>query len=457
MSARAIGSVRAGRRPGTSRREFLATSGSGLAAWTLGGGLAPARAAPPPAGDVFPATGIADPKMAAYDTLMSDFMREHRPPGAALAVTKEGRLVYARGFGFADMERKEPVRPLSLFRIASLSKPFTATAVLQLVQQGKLRLDDSVLANIKLQPFLERGARLDPRIHSVTVHQCLQHTGGWDRDKGFDPMGAEAAEQVAKAVGLRLPIRPEHIIRYTMGRPLDWDPGTKYAYSNFGYCVLGRVIEAASGQRYQDYVAQHVLAPLGITHMRQGRNLYVDRAPGEVKYYDSRNRTGRAISGPAIGREVPLPYGVECIETMDANGGWIASPIMLTRFVDAFNDIRNSKLLDEASIRTMLGRPPGAPGLANGKPSPTYYGCGWDVRPIAEPQGKFTKWHGGLLAGSSTFMLGRDDGINWAVVFNRDADQSGKEYAGMIDMPLHKTANQIKDWPDGDLYGKFAL
>jgi hypothetical protein len=113
--------------------------------------------------------------------------------------------------------------------------------------------------------------------------------------------------------------------------------------------------------------------------------------------------------------------------------------------------------LDEASIRSMLGRPPGAPGLANGKPSPTYYGCGWDVRPIAEPQGKFTKWHGGLLAGSSTFMLGRDDGINWAVVFNRDADPAGKEYAGMIDMPLHKTANQIKDWPDVDLYGKFAL
>jgi CubicO group peptidase (beta-lactamase class C family) len=355
------------------------------------------------------------------------------------------------------MERKAPVEPLSLFRIASLSKPITATAVLQLVQQRKLRLDDKVMAILKVQPFLERGARLDPRIHAVTVQQCLQHTGGWDRGKGFDPMSAAAAEQVAHALGLRLPISSADIIRYSMGRPLDWNPGTRYTYSNFGYCVLGRVIEAASGLRYHDYVARNVLAPLGITRMRLGRNLYADRAPGEVKYYDSQHRTGRAISGPAIGREAPLPYGVECIETMDANGGWIASPIMLTRFIDACNDIKNSRLLDEPSILTMFASPPGPPGLENGKPLAHYYGCGWDVRPSTERPGKYTRWHGGLLAGSSTFMLGRDDGINWAVTFNCDAQGAGKEFATMIDMPLHQVANRIKDWPAGDLYAKYSL
>jgi hypothetical protein len=200
-----------------------------------------------------------------------------------------------------------------------------------------------------------------------------------------------------------------------------------------------------------------VLAPLGITRMRLGRNLLADRAPGEVKYYDSRNRTGRAISGPAIGSLAPLPYGVECLETMDANGAWIASPVMLTRFVDAFNDIRTSKLLEEASLRTMYARPAGAPGLVEGKPGPTYYGCGWNVRPIAERQGRYTRWHGGLLAGSSTFLLGRDDGVNWAVTFNSDASGDGKEFAVMIDAPLHRVANQIKDWPSGDLYATYSL
>jgi CubicO group peptidase (beta-lactamase class C family) len=435
-----------------TRRQFLRTISTGVAA-AAWGARKRAWAAPPPAA----ATGPSDPKTADYDNLMMDFMSRYRPPGAALAVSRNGRLVYARGFGYADAERKEPVRPLSLFRIASLSKPFTSTAVFQLVQQGKLKLDDKVFSVIKLQPFLERGARLDPRIHSVTVQQCLQHTGGWDRDKGFDPMGADATEQVARALGVPLPIRPEHIIRYTMGRPLDFDPGTKYAYSNFGFCVLGRVIEAVSGMQYADYVARNVLAPVGITHMRQGKNLLRDRAPGEVRYYDGAGRTGRAISGPNIGRQAPLPYGVECIETMDANGGWIASPVMLVRFLDDFNDIRSSKLLDEPSIRTMLARPPGAPGLENGKPAPAYYGCGWEVRPINERQGRYTKWHGGLLAGSSTFMLARADGLNWAAVFNSDADKSGKEFAGTIDPLLHQTADRIKDWPDEDLYPKFAL
>ncbi len=455
MPANSFGPPRQMRRSAQTRRQVLGTIGGGIAV-AVAGPTAGVRAAP--GNDKAPSvTGDSDPRMAAYDSMMMDVMRKYKPPGAALAVSKDGRLVYARGFGYADVERQEPVVPSSLFRIASLSKPFTSTAVFQLVQQGKLRLDDKVFAILKLQPFLERGARIDPRLHAVTVHQCLQHTAGWDRDKGFDPMGAEAAEQVSRALGVALPIRPEHIIRYTMGRPLDWDPGTKFAYSNFGYCVLGRIIEMVSGMRYHDYVAAHVLQPIGITRMRLGRNLLRDRASGEVKYYDGKARTGRAISGPNIGRQVPLPYGVECIETMDANGGWIASAIMLVRFLDAFNDVRTSKLLDEPSIRAMLARPPGAPGLENGKPGPHYYGCGWDVRPIAERQGKYTKWHGGLLAGSSTFLLARDDGINWAIEFNSDADGAGKEYAATTDALLHQAANQTKVWPDEDLYKKFAL
>ncbi len=289
------------------------------------------------------------------------------------------------------------------------------------------------------------------------MQHCLHHIAGWDRDKSFDPMSAESAEQVARALQVPLPIRPEHIIRYTMGRPLDWAPGSKYAYSNFGYCVLGRVIEAVSRLSYQDYVARHVLAPIGITRMRLGKNLLADRAPGEVKYYDAAHRTGRAISGPHVGRPVPLPYGVECIETMDANGGWIASPIMLVRFADAFNDLRASRLLDERSIRTMLARPPGAPGRQIDKADPAYYGCGWEVRPSAARPGSFTKWHAGLLAGSSTLLVAREDGLNWAAVFNSDADSAGKQFADTIDPLLHQVAEQIKDWPAADMYERFAL
>jgi CubicO group peptidase (beta-lactamase class C family) len=401
-------------------------------------------------------TGPDLPKLSAYDDLMSAFMRQHNPPGAALAVTYHGRLVYARGFGHADVEKQEPVRPGSRFRIASLSKPFTATGVLNLVEKGKLKLDERVFPILKLQPHLERGAGLDPRWHEITVRHCLQHTAGWDRDKSFDPMSAATAEQVAKALRVSLPITPKQIIRYTMGKPLDADPGTSYAYSNFGYCVLGRIIEAVSGKPYEEFMAQEILAPLGIHGMQLGKNLLADRAVGEVKYYDSRHRTGRAISGPKIGAEVPLPYGVECIETMDANGGWIASAVDLVRFAAALDDPKRCPVLSEESLQTMLAPPPGSVGHEpNGRPKTVYYGCGWEVRPAVRQPGKVTKWHTGLLAGSSTLLVCRDDGINWAVLFNSDAGKDGKEFATAIDPLLHQPADEIKDWPAADLFPRF--
>lgn len=130
---------------------------------------------------------------------------------------------------------------------------------------------------------------------------------------------------------------------------------------------------------------------------------------------------------------------------------------MLTKFLDAFNDIAKCKILPERGVREMLARPIGAPGQENGKPSAVYYGCGFNVRPIDEKKGRYTKWHGGLLAGTSTFMLARDDGINWAVTFNSDADSQGKEFANLVDGPLHDVANGIKQWPDVDLYSRMGL
>ena len=118
--------------PRLTRRRFLTTAAAGLAVWPCG-----ERA-------LGQAAGPATPKLAAYDELMTTFMRQHKPPGAALAVTYHGRLVYARGFGFADLKEHEAVRPASLFRIASVSKPFAAAAVMHLVQQGKLQLDERV-------------------------------------------------------------------------------------------------------------------------------------------------------------------------------------------------------------------------------------------------------------------------------------------------------------------------
>src|SRR5215813_12315238 len=180
-------------------------------------------------------SGSAHPELASFDELMTTFVKEQQVPGAGLAVTKDSRLVYARGFGLADRQRQQAVEPTALFRIASLSKPITAVAVLQLVERTKLTLDAKVWDVLKLpEPS-------DTRWKQVTILHLLQHTGGWDRDKSFDPMFRSVF--IAQMLNVSPPAEPQHIIRYMLGQPLDFDPGSRYAYSNFGYCILGRVIE----------------------------------------------------------------------------------------------------------------------------------------------------------------------------------------------------------------------
>ncbi|HUR46997.1 MAG TPA: serine hydrolase domain-containing protein, partial [Candidatus Saccharimonadales bacterium] len=117
----------------------------------------------------------------AFDRAMTDFMRPRQIPGGALAVVRGKRLVYAQGYGIANRELNTPVRPNSLFRIASISKPFTAVAVLHLIEKGKLRLDQPVIPLLALSLCGKIGK--DPRWQKITIQQLLQHTGGWDRDK----------------------------------------------------------------------------------------------------------------------------------------------------------------------------------------------------------------------------------------------------------------------------------
>ena len=138
--------------------------------------------------DALPITGKEDPQLASFDRMMTAFVKQHKMPGATLAVAKDDRLVYARGFGYADVRRREPVQPDSLMRIASVSKPITAAAVLLLVQQGKLKLTDYIWDLLQaLEAKRDPHGKLDPRWKQGTLLEALQHTGGWDSAQSFDP------------------------------------------------------------------------------------------------------------------------------------------------------------------------------------------------------------------------------------------------------------------------------
>jgi N-acyl-D-amino-acid deacylase len=379
---------------------------------------------------------------------MEQFIAARGMPGGALAVVKDGRLVHARGYGWADKGRQQRVEAASLFRIASISKPITGVAVLRLVEQGKLKLDDRAFDLLPLQPLSD--AQPDPRLRAITVRQCLQHTGGWDREKSFDPMFRP--EFIAKAAKEPAPASASAVIRYMMGQPLDFDPGTRYAYSNFGYCVLGRVIERLTGKPYEQFVKEAVLAP--IKAMRLGRSLESGRAPGEVRYYTPDAETVGSVFPGAAGK-VPWPYGGFNLEAMDAHGGWLASAVDLARFAAALRDAAKCPLLKAETWRELHAAPPAPVSRQlDGSLQATFYACGWSTRPVGHPPRGANYWHTGSLPGTYTLLVRRWDGLAWAALFNQRSKD--RKLDGEIDPALHRAADAVKEWPKEDFFARFA-
>ena len=219
-------------------------------------------------------------------------------------MTHRGKTVFARGYGYADVASGDPVRPESLFRIASISKPVTAVAILQLVEAGKLKLEDKWLNILDYSKEIEAlGEVFDVRLRDITIGQLLEHRGGWDRGKSFDAMFQSV--RFAKQQGVEPPAAAATVIEAMLSVRLDFDPGERYAYSNLGYCILGRVIEKLSGKGYEEYVRQNVLAPLGATTMRLGATRLAQRAEGEVRYYHPGQN--ESVFASDLGKPVPPP------------------------------------------------------------------------------------------------------------------------------------------------------
>ncbi len=232
-------------------------------------------------------------------------------------------------------------------------------------------------------------------------------------------------------------------------QPLQHRPGQIYAYSNYGYLLLGRMIEAITGQSYEDYVRTSILAPLGIMRPCLARTLLEHRHRNEVTYHAS--NSGRTVFD-ALGRRVPSPYGAWNIENMDAHGGWLASAVDLVRFAASFDEPEASPVLSQAATEKMFQLPENRPAETY-QPGDAYYGCGWSVRDWGK--GQRNTWHGGSLPGTHTLLVRRwRGGLNWCVLFSQREDPSGLSYAE-IDPLLHRAADSVKAWPTHDLFSEF--
>ena len=367
--------------------------------------------------------GPVVPELSVFDETMKGFMVSHKVSAGSLAITYQGRLVFARGYTWAKTT-SPATEPTSLFRIASLSKPITSAGILKLVEENQLRLDDKV---IDILPFgTPEGKITDPNLGKVTILHLLEHLGGWDHDKSFDPMFAD--NKISKALGVPVPVTQADIITFMNGQPLQYGPGTKFAYSNYGYCLLGRVIEQKTGLSYEDYIKRIILSPLGITRMQIGHSNLEDRAPGEV-IYESKKESA---------------YGSFNLENMDSHGGWLASAPELARFAASFDRPSDSPILSAESIETMFSLP-ATDTRENYKPGESYYACGWGVRDYGKERRNI--WHTGSLPGCHTFMARWSNGVNCVVLFNKRGPDFDK-----IDPTLSKTAKSISNWPDHDLF-----
>lgn len=372
-----------------------------------------------------------------FASVIQPLMSKWKIPGGSVALARRGEIVMAHGYGLADKAGNLPVTTSSLFRLASLSKPVTSAAVLKLAESGLLDLSARVfdiLTGIEPPP----GSTVDPRLADITVLDLLRHSGGWDRAVSFDPMFR--SREIAAVFGAMPPADAASIIRYMKGQPLDHDPATVYAYSNFGYCLLGRIIEKVTGRPYDEYVATAVLTPAGATGMRLGRSLLEDRAEGEVVYYDYDGAPQAFSVFPTGSSTVPWPYGGFAIEPMDAHGGWLASASDLLRFllvVDGRTD--KADILQPATITAMTARPP----LAEYASSATYYALGWQVRPVGADA---NWWHTGSLPGTSTIIVRAANGLAWVALFN-SRPASADAFFNELDAELWRAVNGITAWP----------
>ena len=190
-----------------------------------------------------PAVTFAD----AVDDFLRDQLQRHQVPGVSLAITRDGQLVRAAGYGLANIELDVPVKPETVFQSGSLGKQFTAMAILMLVEEGKLGLDD---------PIVQYFPGAPPTWNGITVRHLLTHTSGikdWEGKTDID---------------YRKDYTEDELVQVAMKLPPDFAPGTEWSYSNTAYVLLGVLVRKASGQFYGDFLAERVFKPLGMTATR---------------------------------------------------------------------------------------------------------------------------------------------------------------------------------------------
>jgi CubicO group peptidase (beta-lactamase class C family) len=326
------------------------------------------------------AAALPEGSIAAIDQIAGEDIAQNKAASYAVGVVKDGRIVLARGYGFADLENDVPASAETIYRLGSITKQFTATAILLLAEDGKLSVDDELT---KFLPDYPTNGK------KITIRHLLNHTSGikdYTRLKEFQKLARQDHTH-------------EEMLALFQNEPLDFEPGTKWGYSNGGYYLLGMIIEKASGQKYETFLEERIFKPLNMSATRYGhrQQLIPHRAAGYRYFF------GQLTNDEAISMDPPF-----------AAGALVSNIIDLIKWHQALEE---GALLSSKSYEEMY-RPVE---LSNGTRRP--YGFGWRV---ARFEGHNTIGHGGGINGFST-MISRypDDRLAVIVLSNTSGADPG--------------------------------
>jgi CubicO group peptidase (beta-lactamase class C family)/tetratricopeptide (TPR) repeat protein len=316
-----------------------------------------------------PADKYAD-KLRIFEEFVRKQMEKDKIPGLTIGFYKDD-YTWVKGFGYADLENKVPAKPESAYRLASVTKPFTSAAILQLVEKGKIKLDAEIQTYVPYYPKQQ---------WPVTVRQLLAHTGGGPVGSGLGPEYVSPREVV------------ERIAKY----PITYEPGTKYQYTTSGYNLLGAAIEEVSGKSFNDYLRENIFLPLGMNDTRMNN---------ERQLIPNRVRTYERVNG-----QIRVAQFID-VSTRFGGGGLIGTiPDLLkwSRGLDA------GKVLSKDSLELVYGPVALKDGrYADADREGHYYSLGWHINGM---QGGWYASHGGGQIGTATAFL-RFPSKNMAIAF----------------------------------------
>lgn len=326
-------------------------------------------------GAIIPAVGLQGGPYADFEKRVAEYMTATQMPAISVAFSVKGQPVYQASFGFADIQRMKTVTPENTFRTVWMSQLITAIATLQLVDQGKLKLDEPVYPLLGIKPW--KKDKLDSRLDKITIKQLLQMTGGHDAKLTKDPIFN--SRHVAKEMKITDEVTPEQAIQYMMSQPLGYEPGTKRKISHYGYFLLGQVIGKVSGMSYEDYVLENVAKPAKMGSLVMTQVDESQRPESSVRHYARGGHFFQAITGKDFGKWSSADEGVMHYGLLNSSYGWLSTPMDMLALGHALQS-NPSPFLSNEMKEILVSMPDFEAKLATTAKPTTWDGMGLRVR-----------------------------------------------------------------------------